>query len=298
MWTHNGAAMSKPPAETQLSVTLVRDLIREQHPSFAHLPVTEGPSGWDNDIYRLGDALAVRLPRRAVAAVLLEHEQRWLPQLQPLLPLRIPAAVAVGQPQGEFPWSWSITPWFEGRTLDQSALDQDQIEVLAAFLQALHIPAPADAPYNPWRSAPLAQLQSAFDRCVQALAGGEYAVDETLLRLWEEAARLPPDVPPTWVHGDLHARNVLVQHGRICAVIDWGDMARGDPAVDLAATWMLLPEPDRREQLMSRCAGASLQTWSRARGLAMLYALNVLRAGDPEHQEAGLSTLQRLRDGP
>jgi aminoglycoside phosphotransferase (APT) family kinase protein len=298
MWPHNGAAMSKPPAETQLSVPLVRDLIREQHPSFAHLPVTEGPSGWDNDIYRLGDALAVRLPRRAVAAVLLEHEQRWLPQLQPLLPLPVPAAVAVGQPQGDFPWSWSITPWFEGRTLDQSPLDQDQIEVLAAFLQALHIPAPADAPYNPWRSAPLTQLQSSFDRCVQALAGGEYAVDKTLLRLWEEAARLPPDVPPTWVHGDLHARNVLVQHGRICAVIDWGDMARGDPAVDLAAIWMLLPEPDRRGQLMSRCAGASLQTWSRARGLAMLYALNVLRAVDPEHEEAALKTLQRLRDGP
>ena len=107
-----------------------------------------------------------------------------------------------------------------------------------------------------------------------------------------------PDVPATWVHGDLHARNVLARNGRISAVIDWGDMAKGDPAADLAATWMLLPEPDRREQLMSRCAGVTRQTWSRARGLAMLYALNVLRAADPQHVDAGLATLQRLRDGP
>jgi aminoglycoside phosphotransferase (APT) family kinase protein len=290
--------MSKPAAETQLSVPLVRDLIREQHPSFAHLPVTAGTSGWDNDIFRLGDDLAVRLPRRESAAVLLEHEQRWLPELQSRLPLPIPAAVRLGKPQGAFPWKWSITPWFEGQTLDRSKLEPDQIDVLVSFLEALHVPAPADAPYNPWRSVPLAQLQPSFDRCVEALAGGERAVDGTLLQLWDEAARTPLDATPTWVHGDLHPRNVLVQQRRIRAVIDWGDMARGDPAVDLAATWMLLPEPDHRERLMNRCAGVSLPTWRRARGRALLYALIVLCAADPDHQEAGLRTLQRLRDGP
>ncbi len=290
--------MAKPPAETQPSLALVRALIREQHPSFARLPVTEGTSGWDNDIFRLGEALAVRLPRREAAVALLENEQRWLPLLQPRLPLRVSAPVAVGKPQGGFPWRWSITPWFEGLTLDQSPLDRDQVEALASFLKALHTPAPADAPFNPWRSTPLAQLQPAFDRCVEALAAGEWAVDARLRRIWEEAARDPPDIAPTWVHGDLHVRNVLVHRGRISAVIDWGDMARGDPASDLAATWMLLPQADRREQLMSRCAGVSRQTWSRARGRALLYALNVLRAADPEHVEAGVQTLQRLRDGP
>src|SRR5258708_13047978 len=37
------------------------------------------------------EALAVRLPRRAASAALIEHEQRWLPRLSPRLPL----------PQGE-----------------------------------------------------------------------------------------------------------------------------------------------------------------------------------------------------
>jgi aminoglycoside phosphotransferase (APT) family kinase protein len=200
--------MAKPPAETPLSVPLVRALLREQHPSFAHLPLTTGTSGWDNEIFRLGDALAVRLPRREAAVALLENEQRWLPQLQPRLPLRVPAPVAVGTPQGSFPWKWSITPWFDGQTLHQSRLDADQVEVLVSFLQALHTPAPADAPFNPWRSLPLAQLQPSFDRCVQALAGGDWAVDGALLQIWEEAARTPPDIPPTWIHGDLHSRNI------------------------------------------------------------------------------------------
>ena len=290
--------MSKPAADIQTSIPLVRDLIRAQHPSFAHLPLTEGPSGWDNDIYRLGDDLAVRLPRRAPAAALLENEQRWLPQLQSRLPVRVPAPVAVGKPQAAFPWKWSITPWFEGQTLDQSALDQDQVEVLASFLQALHTPPPPDAPFNPWRSVPLAQRQVLFDGCVAALAGGEYAVDAVLLKLWEEAVRMPPDVAQTWVHGDLHPRNVLARQGRLCAVIDWGDMAQADPAVDLAATWMLLREADRRERLMSLCVGVSLPTWCRARGWALLFGLTVLRAADPEHQEAGVQTLARLREGP
>jgi len=124
---------------------------------------------------------------------------------------------------------------------------------------------PWDAPHNPWRCVPLAQRQGWFDRGVAALAGSDSEVDGTLRNLWESAARSPVDVAPTWLHSDLHPRNVLVQHRRICAVIDWGDMARGDPAVDLAATWMLLREPDDREQLLSRCAGVSLPTLQRPR---------------------------------
>src|ERR1700744_6666646 len=176
--------MSKPAAETQLPVSLVGDLIRDQHPAFAHLAITAGTSGWDNDIFRLGEGLAVRLP------------------------LPIPAAVRVGKPQAGYPWKWSITPWFAGQTLDQSPIGSDQVEVLVSFLQALHTPAPADAPHNPWRSVPLAQSQPSFDMCAAALAGGEHEVDGELLRLWELATHVAPDAAPTWIHGDLHPRNV------------------------------------------------------------------------------------------
>jgi aminoglycoside phosphotransferase (APT) family kinase protein len=290
--------MSKPAAEIELSEAQVRDLLSAQHAQFAHLPITAGPSGWDNMIFRLGDDLAVRLPRRAAAARLLEHEQRWLPQLASQLPLPIPAPVCIGLPCESFPWHWSITPWFAGETLDRSSPAADQVEVLASFLQALHTPAPADAPFNPWRSVPLIQRRIRFEECALDHENRGSALGTRLRQIWDRAVNTPIDVMPAWIHADLHPRNVLVHDGRISAVIDWGDLAQGDRAADLAAVWMLLPRADDRESLMSRYRPASTQTWMRARGWALLYALIVLRSEDPEHQEAGQATLDRLREGP
>lgn len=290
--------MTKPPAEIEVSVAEVRALLSAQHARLAHLPLSAGPSGWDNVMFRLGDELAVRLPRRESAAVLLQHEQRWLPQLAPRLPLPIPAPICIGLPSASFPWHWSVTPWFDGETLDRSPPAADQAEVLASFLQSLHTPAPADAPHNPWRSIPLAQWQPQFEQCVQALESRSGALDARLHRIWEQAVRTPIDMAPTWIHGDPHARNVLVRNGRLVAVIDWGDLARGDRASDLAAAWMLLPQAQQRERFMSRCRGVSMPTWTRARGWALMYALVVLRSGDLEHRQPGQATLRRLCEGP
>jgi aminoglycoside phosphotransferase (APT) family kinase protein len=290
--------MSKPAAEIELSVADVRALLSVQHVQFAHLPITAGPSGWDNVIFRLGDDMAVRLPRRESAAQLLEHEQRWLAQLAPQLPLPVPVPIRVGLPSERFPWHWSITPWFEGETADRSPLSPDQVEVLASFLQSLHTPTPAEAPHNPWRSIPLTQMQTRFEQCAVDYESRSGAPDAQLHRIWEQAVQTPIDIAPTWIHGDLHPRNVLVQDGRLSAVIDWGDLAQGDCASDLAATWMLLPQANDRARFMSQYRSASTHTWTRARGWALLIALIVLRSGDPQHQEAGQATLDRLREGP
>ena len=290
--------MNKPPAEINLSVDDVRELLGDQHAQLAHLPLIAGPSGWDNVIFRLGEELAVRLPRRQSAAILLQHEQRWLPQLAPRLPLPIPAPIFLGSPSEFFPWHWSVTPWFDGETMDRAPPAADHAELLASFLQALHTAAPADAPQNPWRSATLAQRQPRFDQCMHDIESSAGAMDTKLHRIWEQAVQTPIDVAPTWIHGDLHARNVLVRHGRLSAVLDWGDMTAGDRAVDLAATWILLSQVQERERLMSRCHAISRQTWTRARGWALMYALIVLCSGDPEHREPGQATLQRLCEGP
>jgi len=289
--------MSKPTAEFELPLDLVRGLLRSQHPDLAELHITEVASGWDNAIFRLGDKLAVRLPRRLAAAELIKHEQRWLPLLQRKLPLPVPAAIRVGDPQGSYPWSWSIIPWIEGETADQAPLDSGQGTVLAAFLEALHTTPPAQAPRNPYRGVPLAQRSEAFLRCVSTLAGRGWTLDDRLLRLWNRALETPVDAH-TWIHGDLHARNVLVANGRICGVIDWGDLAQGDRATDLAATWMLFSQADSREQVMAACRSVSANTWRRARGWALLLAVVVLESADRAHSTAAERTMQRLLDGP
>jgi aminoglycoside phosphotransferase (APT) family kinase protein len=290
--------MSKPTAEIDLPIELVSDLVLRQHPDLADLPIAEVASGWDNAIFRLGEYMAIRLPRRAAAAKLLEHEQRWLPLLQRQLPLPVPAPIRVGHPQNSYPWSWSITPWIEGETADRARLDSDQGAVLATFLETLHTTPPAQAPCNPYRGGPLSQRSATFSRCVSALADRGRPVDGDLLQLWEDAVETPIDAAPTWIHGDLHSHNVLAASGRICGVIDWGDMAQGDRATDLAAIWILFSQSDNRELALRSCKSVSADTWRRARGWALLLAVIALEADDRTLVPVAELTMQHLLDGP
>lgn len=290
--------MAKPEADMDLSITLVRDLLRAQHPDVSRLPIIEAASGWDNAIFRLGEEMAVRLPRRAVAATLLENEQCWLPSIQGRLTLPVPAPIRFGIPQAPYPWRWSITRWLGGDTADRSPPARDQATVLASFLDALHTQAPAEAPRNPYRGVPLAQRHATFEKCVATLAQRAHTIDDRLLQLWSDAVERPMDVSPTWIHGDLHAQNVIVSQGRIAGVIDWGDMAQGDRATDLAAVWMLFPDADAREEIITTCKTVSSHTWQRARGWALLLSVVVLAARDPTHFGSAERTMQSLLDGP
>src|SRR5579862_6443887 len=146
-----------PAADIEIDTPLVRALLNAQHPDLASLPLIDVGTGWDNNVYRLGDDLVVRLPRRAAAAALIEHEQRWLPELAPGLPLPIPTPVRTGQPGSGYPWSWTVTRWLIGQSATISPphdLATAAIE-LGGFLGALHQAAPSDAPRNDVRGVPL-----------------------------------------------------------------------------------------------------------------------------------------------
>jgi aminoglycoside phosphotransferase (APT) family kinase protein len=293
--------MGTPPADIEFDPVQVRELLMAQHPDLGHLPLVLAASGWDNVIYRLGPALALRLPRRLAAARLIEHEQRWLPTLESRLPLPIPAPVRRGVPHSWYPWCWSVVPWFGGDAADVAQPNRAQGEHLAAFFNALHVAAPAEAPRNPYRGVPLSQRAEKFAACLTSLAGKADPLDARHLKLWHAALDAPPDAPATWIHGDLHPRNVLVSDGHISAVIDWGDIAAGDRAVDLAAVWLLLPDPAAREAAIAQCDAVSRHTWDRARGWALLFAVILLEAGcsgDARMGSIARRTLARLLTGP
>ena len=304
--------MGTPPADLEFDSAQVRELLIAQHPDLRDLPLRLAASGWDNVIYRLGSSLALRLPRRSLAARLIENEQRWLPLLQPCLPLPVPAPVRRGVPQGWYPWCWSVIPWFDGQTADRVAPNRAQGVALATFFNALHVAAPAEAPRNSFRGVPLPRRATKFQSCLESLAAKTGRLDvhplhARHLQLWQTALDAPVDVPDTWIHGDLHPRNVLVSDGRIVAVIDWGDMAAGDRACDLAAIWLLLPDLGAREAAMSQCAAVSAHTWDRARGWALLIAVILLDAGrgldagqrgDVRMARIGAQALERLLTRP
>lgn len=270
-----------PAAEVDVSPDLVRRLLAAQHPDLAGLPVEVMANGWDNLICRLGDALAVRLPRRAAAVELIVHEQRWLPVLAPRLPLPVPAPVRAGRPGLGYPWAWSVVPYLPGRVAartpptDLSAA----AATMGGFLGALHAPAPPDAPANPFRGVPLRERSEVVAANLDALGG---SMDRgPVLDLWQAALATPAwDRPPVWLHGDLHPANILVHQGRISAVIDFGDITSGDPAADLSVAWMLLPA-GRHDAFRDayRSAGAPPAgpgTWARARGWALALSLAFL----------------------
>jgi len=151
------ALKPKPPAEVTLDPARVRALLEAQHPDLAGLPLIEVASGWDNFVFRLGDDLAVRLPRRAIAAPLIEREARWLPELAPRLPLAVPVPVRVGCPSHAFPWAWSVVRWLPGEPASTAPpVDAEATAaVLGRFLRTLHRAAPPDAPRSTWRGIPL-----------------------------------------------------------------------------------------------------------------------------------------------
>jgi aminoglycoside phosphotransferase (APT) family kinase protein len=302
---HDAASPSPPSgtpaAEVDIDAALVRALLTAQHRDLAALDIEHVDAGWDNAMFRLGETLSVRLPRRLVAAGLIEHEQRWLPTLARYLPLPVPAPVRVGRPGEGYPWSWSVLPWLDGGPADLDEPGDDQGEVLGRFLKALHgRPLPPDAPENPVRGVPLLQRQAMIEeRMARASAHGG-VVSPRVRQIWAEGLAAPMDTPPVWLHGDLHAKNVLTLNGRISAVVDWGDMCGGDPATDLASIWVLLASPAARREAMAAYGGACESTWARAEGWATAFGVMLLDAGlvdDPRAAVIGERTLSRLAAG-
>ncbi len=266
--------MPTPAAEVDVDVPLVRALLADQHPDLADRRLRIVANGWDNVVARLGDDLAVRLPRRTAAARLIEHEQRWLPEIArrvaPVVP--VPAPVRLGRRALGYPWSWSVVRWLPGDVVGERAAGPGVAAALAAFVGLLHVPAPSDAPVNPFRAVPLATRS---DAVLERLATADVPRARELAALWRTAAAAPRHTgPPVWVHGDLHPFNVLVERAaggdRLSAVVDFGDVTAGDPAVDLATAWLSFDREGRRT--FRAQVAADDATWTRARGWAVSIA--------------------------
>jgi len=268
-----------PPAEVSIDEALVTRLIAAQHPSLL-APVSWLSSGWDNELFRLGDDYVVRMPRRALAVPLIEHEQSWLPELQKLVQVAIPVPVAIGLPSDDYGWPWTIARWIAGepvahlKVAGRGAL----VDPLAAFIVDLHAPAAVDAPINPVRGVPLAVRD---DVVRTRLTSGTIAHADELLTVWERALATPVYAgAPIWMHGDLHPINVLADSaGGLAAVIDFGDLGGGDPACDLAAAWLFFDAGQRADfrARIGTSAPHDHDAWERARGWALLEATAFLQ---------------------
>ncbi|MDH6133655.1 aminoglycoside phosphotransferase (APT) family kinase protein [Kitasatospora sp. MAA4] len=294
--------------ETEISEDLVRDLLREQHPDLAELPIREVAGGWGNQMWRLGDELAVRMQRMDKLPDLQLKERRWLPELAPRLPLPIPTPVRSGAPSERFPKIWTVMTWVEGTPLDHGSITRGDhaADMLAAFLEALHVEAPVDAPDASDFGAHPKECATGFENRLQAVDLGRFAEDD-IRAVWDDAVAAPEwEGPRVWVHGDLHPANVVVADGTLAGIVDFGAVFAGDPAWDLAAAWLLLPAGGA-SRFFSSYAQADEATIRRARGLAAMKCLFLmlmgqsgdrgLPGGKPNWGPVGRSALDRVLTG-
>lgn len=262
----------------EIDVSLVRRLL-VQFPQWADLPVKRVEfDGWDNTTFRLGEDLSVRLPSAQAYAGQVEKEHRWLPRLAALLPLSIPVPLAMGVPANGYPWHWSVYRWLEGEnaTIKSIADLQQFATTLAQFLAALQRIDPADGPppgqHNFFRGGPLTTYDSETRDAIATLRGRIDA--DAVTAVWEAALRATWHGPPVWLHGDVSAGNLLVEKGRLNAVIDFGCTAVGDPACDLTIAWTLLSGESR--DAFRAALPLDRATWARGRGWALWKGLITL----------------------
>jgi aminoglycoside phosphotransferase (APT) family kinase protein len=265
-------------ATLKIDDKLVHHLVATQFPQWKNLPVRPVAfSGWDNRTFHLGEHMLVRMPSSSEYEAQVEKEQQWLPKLAPHLPLPIPAPLAVGKPAEGYPLHWSIYQWLDGETatigritnLSDFAISLGKF--LIAFQSISSTGGPLPGLHSFYRGGNLAIYD---DESRQAIAALKDKIDivETV-DIWEAALASKWSNTPVWVHGDISTGNLLVQEGRLSAVIDFGQLTIGDPACDLAIAWTLFKN-ESREAFRNTLALDS-DTWVRGRGWALWKALIV-----------------------
>ncbi|MFG1866527.1 aminoglycoside phosphotransferase family protein [Micromonospora arborensis] len=268
----------------RIDVALVRRLVAEQFPRWAHLPIRPVEvGGWDNRTFHLGDTMSVRLPSGAGYALQVGKEQRWLPVLGPRLPLEVPTPLAYGRADGSYPYPWSVYRWIDGRTARAERIDDLTrfATDLAAFLRALRAVDTSDAPaagaHIAWRGGPLSTYDAETRAAIETHRD-RLPVD-AVTSIWQAALDATFSGPPVWFHGDVAYGNLLVRDGRLAAVIDFGCCGVGDPACDTVLAWTLLHGPSRAA--FRDALGLDDTTWARGRGWALWKALITLDNPEP-----------------
>jgi aminoglycoside phosphotransferase (APT) family kinase protein len=289
-----------PPVQVDIDTDLVRHLIDTQFPAWSSWPLRrwEQP-GSDNVIYRLGDTLAVRLPRGDWASGQARKEHRWLPRLAPHLPLAVPAPVGLGEPALGYPWSWSVAQWLDGEPVAAHGLTDELATArdLAGFLTALHRLPPPDTftagPHPELRRRTLAARDDGVRTSIAALA--EVFDADALTQVWERALDATAWTgQPVWCHGDFHVGNLLMRQGHVTAVLDFGGLGYGDPACDLDIAYTLMTAETR--PVFRAALGLDDATWIRGRGWSLAGGVTAYAAYAATHPRVAAQTRRQITE--
>ena len=274
-----------------ITVDLARKLIVDQFPEYVHLNISEvEKQGHDNRTFRLGEDMLIRMPTAESYALKVPKEQALLPKLATCLTINIPTPIKMGKPSKSYPYPFSIYKWLEGVSINLLPLDDKCLEQLAfdlaKFLNELesidHIEGPQPGQHNWWRG----DHPSVYDQGVrEQIAKISNIIDgEKAIQLWERACQTRWIKQPVWIHGDFAIGNMLIQNGKLSAVIDFGGICLGDPACDLVIAWTFLH--GRSRDIFINNIHHDEDTWLRAKAWALWKAtFELCEINDSKHPE-------------
>jgi aminoglycoside 2''-phosphotransferase len=284
---------------------------------FPALPITScvvHSQGWDSVAVLVDDSLIFRFPKRRDVEPQYRMEARLLPQLAATLSVAVPRFEFFWPGGPAYPHSFVGYRMIAGQSLDAALLRSLQAELLATQLgrvigefhrfpaeQAAQAGVPGgDAQH--WRAEYrelYARIQARAFPLLSAAARERCAARFEAFLQNEAYFRFRP----TLIHRDLNAEHILVDPARnvVSGIIDWGDAAIGDPAIDFTG---LYAELDREfmDQVLAHYDAAGDDT---LRERALFYALVVpfhavlfgQSHGSRQHIDQGLAQLQAALGG-
>jgi aminoglycoside phosphotransferase (APT) family kinase protein len=294
-------------AEVAVDAALVRRVLGEQFAELELGSVRLLGEGWDNSVWLVDERWVFRFPRRELAVPPVERQVALLPRLAPFLPLAIPQPVFAGRPSEGFRWPFFGTPFLPGREAAGARPSDDArargARPLAEFLRALHAPellaldGVDQLPVDPMGRADMAlRVPRTRERLDELRGHGLWDAPAKVEVLLEQAAELPPPSGLAVAHGDLHIRHLLIRDGVPTGVIDWDDLCRGDPAIDLILVWSFLP-PAARAAFLAAYGTVRDDQLVRARVLALFLcgslAVYAHHEGMDELEQEALAGLER-----
>lgn len=252
----------------KLDAELAQRLIAEQFPQWSKRSIKAvEKSGWDNRTFRLGNDMTIRLPSREEYAPQILKEYQWLPKLsQTITTCAITTPLELGMPCQYYPWHWTINRWIDGETASvDSIYDLNQFAVtLGRFLNEFQNidsnGGPIAGAHNFYRGGELIAYDAEIRQAIPKI--NNEAEQKIAEQLWDNALASQWEQAPVWVHGDIAVGNILVYDGQLRAIIDFGQLAIGDPACDLAIAWNFFTGESR--ELFRKAIPLDKNTWIRA----------------------------------
>ncbi len=279
----------------------VKKLIDIQFPEYNNLEIKAvKKQGWDNRTYRLGKEKLIRLPSGEYYSEKIIKENKYLPKLAPHLTTKISKPLKLGKPSTIYPFNFAIYEWIEGKSANLMKFTDKELQIIAkdlsVFLNELHfiknLKGPSPGKHNGWGGGEL----NFFDKDTQnQIENLKNIINKSKsLDLWKQAKSSKWNKKPVWIHGDFYFGNFLVHNNKLSGVIDFGGMAKGDPAKDLVIAWTFLKNESR--EIFKYKIKYDSDTWIRAKGWVLWKATFELCKTEDKNSEYAKSQKEIIND--